>query len=110
MLSTTSNMDKWDGVEHCIVFLNDLCQFDARFKVLLTVITYHASTGNIFQTSPPGGGVALMNCDTFGLATSPFLNDVTGKTPHVAGPSARLADVCRKQSDGSCSRRFRFHI
>ncbi|KAL1711549.1 hypothetical protein EV715DRAFT_297964 [Schizophyllum commune] len=106
-------MDKWDGVEHCTVFLNDLCQFDARFKVLLTVITYHASTGNMFSnltTWGGGRGVALMNCDTFGLATSPFLNDVTGKTPHVAGPSARLADVCRKQSDGSCSRRFRFHI
>ena len=61
-------------------------------KLLLTAATYHDSTGNMSTNlttwQEPLDYVILMNHDVFGPATSPFLNDVAGKTPHVAGPSA----------------------
>ncbi|KAL1710387.1 glycoside hydrolase family 18 protein [Schizophyllum commune] len=94
-----------DDVDHFTSFLNELRQTDAGSKLLLTAATsimpYHDSTGNISTNltawAEPLDYVALMNYDVFGPATSPFLDDVTGKTPHVAGPSAPLADACAPQ-------------
>ena len=83
-------------------------------KLLLTAATYHDSTGNMSTNlttwQEPFDYVILMNHDVFGPATSPFLNDVAGKTPHVAGPSAPLANACRSRSDVSWSRDLLFHI
>lgn len=94
-----------DDVDHFTSFLTELRSSDTGSKLVLTAATsimpYHDSTGalatNLTAWAEPLDYVALMNYDVFGPATSPFLDDITGQTPHVAGPSAPLADACAPQ-------------